>query len=244
MLSVATIIASCGLATSALGQFLVDDMGATPNNNVILENLVGGSTKATGNSGTDYLNNPPPGQTFTLGTASTLGAVTVQGNGDAGYWDSTGADAQNLSGVAAGLQWNIEIGQVNANGSITRMLYNSVVGFAPTVDDSGNGNTYMLTYTLSNWLTLAAGQEYEFSMNLVNLNSDGNDSTWYGLQKSLADVVPGTEFSNGSVVGSFGETVVPDSGDLVYILQSVPEPTTIALLSLGGLALMAFRRRD
>jgi len=219
------------------------DTTTVPTGGVIIQDqLIGGSTKATGNSGTDYLNNPPPGQTFTLASAATLGAVSVQGNGDAGYWDGTSSSAQNLSGVAAGLQWNLEIGSVSGT-TITRLDYETVVGFAPTVDDSGYGNTDYITFNLASPVALAAGQEYEFSMNLVNLNTDGNDSTWFGCQKSLTDIVPGTLFSNGGTVGAFGETVVPHSGDLVYVLQTVPEPGTIALFGLGALALLGFRRR-
>jgi hypothetical protein len=244
LLSVASIIAGCGLASSAFAQSL-NESATAPTGNVILQQLVGGSTSGSpGASGHDYLNNPPPGETFTLGSAATLDAVTVQGNGDAGYWSGSAFyGTLGSSPITAGLQWQLQIGSVSGT-TITPIVTEQVNGFAPAAN-----NTF-LTFTLASPISLAAGQEYAFSMNLNNALSNGGDSTWYGLSESLTPQIgAGNAFNNGATVGSFGNTVAPITTgnpgqyDFVFVLQSVPEPGTMALIALGGLGLLAFRRR-
>jgi len=246
LLSVASIIAGCGLASSAFAQSMSESATA-PTGNVILQQLVGGSTSGSpGASGHDYLNNPPPGETFTLGSAATLGAVTVQGNGDAGYWSGSAFyGTLGSSPITAGLEWQLEIGSVSGT-TITPLATEQVTGFAPAAN-----NTF-ITFNLASPISLAAGNEYEFSFNLLNNLSNGGDSTWYGLSESLTPQIgAGNAFNNGATVGSFGDTVVPITTgtpgqyDFVFVLQSapVPEPGTMALIGLGGLGLLAFRRR-
>ena len=245
LLSVASIIVGCGLATSAFAQFMTENATA-PTGNVILQQLVGGSTSGSpGASAHDYMNNPPPGETFTLGSAATLGAVTVQGNGDAGYWSgSSFYGTLGSSPIVAGLQWQLQIGSVSGT-TITPIDTEQVTGFAPAAN-----NTF-ITFNLASPVSLSAGQEYAFSFNLLNNLSNGGDSTWYGLSESLTPQIgAGNAFNNGATVGSFGNTVVPITTgspgqyDFVFVLQSVPEPGTVALIGLGGLGLLAFRRRD
>jgi hypothetical protein len=246
LLSVASIIAGCGLASSAFAQSMSESATA-PTGNVILQQLVGGSTSGSpGASGHDYLNNPPPGETFTLGSAATLGAVTVQGNGDAGYWSGSAFyGTLGSSPITAGLEWQLEIGSVSGT-TIAPLATEQVTGFAPAAN-----NTF-ITFNLASPISLAAGHEYEFSFNLLNNLSNGGDSTWYGLSESLTPQIgAGNAFNNGATVGSFGDTVVPITTgtpgqyDFVFVLQSapVPEPGTMALIGLGGLGLLAFRRR-
>ena len=225
----------------------MSESATAPTGNVILQQLVGGSTSGSpGASGHDYLNNPPPGETFTLGSAATLGAVTVQGNGDAGYWSGSAFyGTLGSSPITAGLEWQLEIGSVSGT-TITPLATEQVTGFAPAAN-----NTF-ITFNLASPISLAAGNEYEFSFNLLNNLSNGGDSTWYGLSESLTPQIgAGNAFNNGATVGSFGDTVVPITTgtpgqyDFVFVLQSapVPEPGTMALIGLGGLGLLAFRRR-
>ena len=237
-LTVASIVASLGLASSSFAQTMYEGANA-PTANIILQNLIGGFTSGSPGAGShDYLNNPPPGEMFTLGSSASLAAVTVQGNGDNGYWSGS-AGYQPLSTMpdTTGLQWNIQIGSVSGT-TITPISTQTVTGFAPTAASD------FISFNLASPIALAAGTTYEFSMDLVNTHSNGGDSTWLGLSESLVPVVGGKAFENGSTIGSFGNTVVALPYDFVFSLESqqVPEPTTIALLSLGGLALVLRRR--
>ena len=238
LLSVVSIIAGCGLATSAFAQTWSESATA-PTNNVILENLVGGSTKNSPNApNVDYVDpvggNPPPGETFTLDSAAILGAVTVRGNNDAGYYsgppDGTFYSTLATAPIASSLQWIIQIGSVSGT-TITPLETETVTGFAPTADND------FVTFTLARPVSLAAGQEYEFSMHLNVPASNGHDYTWYGLSESLVPVVGGHAFENGTTGGSFGNTVVPittgsEGGyDFVFVLQSAPPTLGITTVS-------------
>jgi hypothetical protein len=246
LLSVASIITGCGIASSAFAQSM-NESATAPTANVILQQLVGGSTSGSpGAPSHDYLNNPPPGETFALGSAATLSSVTVMGNGDAGYWSGSAFYGTLASSpITAGLEWQLQIGTVSGT-TITPLpgFPEQVTGFAPVSDSS------FVTFNLSSPVSLAAGQEYEFSLNLLNSLSNGNDSTWYGLSESLTPQIgTGNAFNNGATVGSFGNVVDPITTgvvgdyDFVFVLQAVPEPSSMLLIGFGGLALLAFRRR-
>jgi hypothetical protein len=244
-LSVVSVIAGCGLASGAFAQSWSESATA-PANNVILENLVGGSTKNSPNAtNVDYVDpvggNPPPGETFMLNSAATLGAVTVQGNNDAGYYsgppDGAFYPALAPSPIASSLQWIIQIGSVSGT-TITPLETETVTGFAPTADND------FITFTLARPVSLAAGQEYEFSLHLNVPASNGHDYTWYGLSESLVPVVGGHAFENGAAGGSFGNTVVPITTgsegeyDYVFVLQSAP--SALGITTVGSMPVMVW----
>jgi PEP-CTERM motif-containing protein len=242
--AVTAILAGCGMASSVMAQSMSESATA-PTGNVLQEQLTGGSTSSSpGASAHDYLNNPPPGETFSLSSAATLNSVSIQGNGDSGYWDGSSYSAYSLAQTASSLQWYMQIGSVSGT-TITPLASEEVTGFGP------NSSSDFITFNLAGaGVSLNAGTTYEFSMYLVNSAQGPSGSTWYGASESLVPVVGGNAFNNGSTVGSFGNTVVPittgsEGGyDFVYVLQGVPEPTTLALLGGGaGLLSLLVRRR-
>jgi hypothetical protein len=254
-LTVAAVMA--GYGSSALAQ-TISESATAPVAGVWLSQLIGGSTSSSpGASAQDYLNAVNPSQTFTVGSAQTLGQVTVQGNNDAGYYTPNGAPdvaSAIFNGYSGGLNsqpglvplltWDLQIGSVSGS-TITPIASESVTGFAPT------SSSDFLTFNLASALSLGPGT-YAFSLTFdtSTLNDFGGPtagSVWYGLQESLVPVAGGAAFDNGTAGGQgvFANNAVSPFGySYVFELSSVPEPTTLALLGFGTLgAVLGLRRR-
>jgi hypothetical protein len=101
---------------------------------------------------------------------------------------------------------------------------------------------------------LIPGTTYEWTISVDDAAHTG--TPWMGLAHSAGDAYAGgsamnNDASMSSIAGPDGGTTPvmggfaepnPAGYDYVFAVQA-PEPTTIALLGLGGLALVAFRRR-
>ena len=199
----------------------------------------------------DYANNTgPAGQTFQVATAGTAGTLVVLGRGDsASIWNSGGAAP--FDGTE---QWVLQLGTVDGNGAITPILTDNITGFTA----SGNIADY-LAFNLSSPLALSTGVTYEYTISIDNAIHHGDP--WMGWAHSTGDALasgsamnndtsmvngfPGFSGSDGGTTPVMGGFAAPNPGgyDFAFAILQVPEPTTIALLGLGGLALVAFRRR-
>jgi hypothetical protein len=248
-LTVASILASCGFASSVSAQTL--SIGSTPGGGPVLAQQLSAATLGPGwaggslDGGRDYTDNGgPAGQTFTLATGGVLGSVSVQNGLDNGVQST----AANTSWIGQTL--SIQIGSVNGSGVITPIDTETATWTAAPTAGTGAAVTSpveFLTFNLATPVTLSAGQLYEFSL-------AGTASYWYGLAHSAADVYSGgTAFNNNLTTANtttdpkftFNGTVAPNPTgyDYVFSLNGVPEPTSFALLSLGGLALTMIRKR-
>ena len=177
----------------------------------------------------DYTDNGgPPGQTFTVPAAALVNAVTVLGNGDAGDY-STGT-------------FDIQIGSVNTTtGQITQLARESGPASGATSD------VQYITFTLATPVAVVPGTTYSFSI----LGSNG----WYGLAHGTGDdYASGQAFNHDLTTTSAGNAdprrvfngfVSPNPGgyDYVFAVQVVPEPAALGVICLGGLGLLARRRR-
>ncbi|MGD0086866.1 MAG: PEP-CTERM sorting domain-containing protein [Verrucomicrobiota bacterium] len=248
-LMVASVISGCALASSADAAIMTYSSTA-PTGNVLASQLTDVAALGPGwNGGSldgsrDYFDNAgPPGQTFTLSSAATLGAVTVQNGLDSGLHDSSAAWTQESV--------QIQIGSVDGSGNITPL--STETAFFPAAP--ATSGTEYLTLTLATPVSLSAGTLYEFSIAGMTTASTPL-SIWYGIAHTLgtSDYAGGTAFNNNSSTAngpgpgtafSFGNVVAPNpSGyDYIFELQGVPEPASMALLGLGGLALTLVRKR-
>jgi len=219
VLAVGTVARAASITTSA----------TAPGSNILTSQLtdLGPGVQDGARDYTD--NGGPPGQTFTVPAAALLNAVTVLGNGDAGTY-------------APGT-FDIQVGRVNtATGQITQLARESAPASGATSDRQ------FLTFTLATPVAVVPGTTYSFSV----LGS--ND--WYGFAHGTGDDYAGGQaFNNDLTTTSAGNAdprrafngfVSPNPAgyDYVFAVQGVvPEPTAGSLICVGGLGLLARRRR-
>ncbi len=179
-----------------------------------------------------YTNNTAaPGQTFTTGTNAAgykLNAITV-----------SLSDAGN-GAFNDGNSVNLEIATVNSTNG-TYQLLELVNGVIATGTAIGQGN--YITISLKNPLTLKAGSMYGYAISTPNgyagLTADSAAGDYTGGQ--LAEFNPGTGFG-GTLITNPN---VPQSVFDVSLtpVAATPEPASLALLAIGGLAVLLKRRQ-
>lgn len=248
-LTVASILSACGLVSSANAASITSS--ATAPSVGILASQLTDVGPGTGEGGRNYADNGgPPGQTFTVAADSLLGSITVLGRGDSSAAWNGGKNPWDGSQV-----WGVQIAQVGAGGSLTPLLSETATGF--TAGGAIDVNTY-LTFNLGAPVSLSAGNTYAFSIYL-SAATPGADGGWFGIAHTDTDVYAGgTAFNNNSSIANPGDNSgaprrafpgagfvapVPGGYDYVFAVQAVPEPGSLALIGLGGLAMLAARKR-
>jgi PEP-CTERM motif len=246
-LIVAAILSGCGLASNAGAQLAITDSTSAPSGNILTSQLTD-LGPGTQQNGLDYMNNGGTvGQTFSVAANSTLQSITIQGRGDSAQFYSGGPQP-----FTAGTTWSIQIASVNiGTGALTPLDVEQSTTYVPT--GGGANDASYLTYTLGTPINLTAGQEYAFNL-FVNDGTVGQ--SWFGLAHSTGDAYAGGTAENSNTGASSGTGPVnayggfaqtnPNGYDYVFAAQGVvvvPEPTTLALVGLGGLGLIAAIRR-
>ena len=236
-------IAGIALITSANAQ-TISENAALPGDPILASQLtdLGPGTK---DGARDYANNTgPAGQTFQVATPGYAALVTVLGRGDsAASWTS---GPNPFDGTE---QWVLQLGTVDGTGAITAIDTEHYTGFTAGINIAD-----YLTFSLGNPQLLTPGVTYEWTISIDNAAKTG--APWFGFAHSTGDAyAAGYAMNNnvstdnpgggdGSTTPVMGGFAAPNTSGYDYVFAvSAPEPTTIALLGLGGLALVAFRRR-
>ncbi|MFZ1073567.1 MAG: PEP-CTERM sorting domain-containing protein [Verrucomicrobiia bacterium] len=257
-LTVAAIFSGCALASSANAQLLITDSTSAPSSDILTSQLTD-LGPGTQDNNRDYMNNNGVvGQTFSVGLNSTLDAITVKGRGDSAMYYAGGPQP-----FVAGVQWGIQITSVGAGGLLSVLDTEVNNTYVPT--GGGASDTAYLTYTLATPISLLAGQEYAFNLYVNDTGATPGGAagqSWFGLAHAAngdsAAYTGGTAENsdlsnvntpgNGNGEGTYGSYAALNPGNYSYVFAaigtvSVPEPTTLALIGLGGLGLLAAKRR-
>jgi hypothetical protein len=237
-------IVGMALVTSATAQ-IITESGALSGNPILASQLTDLGPGAQDNN-RNYANNTgPAGQTFQVAAAGTAYSVSVKGRGDSAASWTTGPNPFN--GTEA---WVLQLGSVGALGAISVLDTEHYTGFS-----AGTGIADWLNFNLSTPQALLPGVTYEWTISIDDATQTG--APWIGWAHSTGDAYALGYAMNNNVSlanpggGDGGKTPVmggfaaPNTGnyDYAFAVQGVPEPTTVALLGLGGLAVVAFRRR-
>jgi hypothetical protein len=180
-------------------------------------------------------------------------------------WLFTGDDTNGVSPVLNGnfMTGGIDTGSGGSNGNSLAGVTHTYTGQDYT-QDPGTFPIWATTFTSLNWVVPAGVVEYVGMWGAGTTGNPGGPGTlnwgkWYNLYR---DPVPPDSFTDslgadgfyekfsGYVAdwgaGPYDHTTYTGYGDLNMIITAeavVPEPGTFSLLVLGGVALMALRRR-
>jgi len=245
-LIVAAILSGCGLASSVSAQLVITDSTTAPSANILTSQLTDLGPGVQQNS-LDYMNNGGTvGQTFTVGANATLDSITIKGRGDSASSYTSGPNP-----FTAGTIWSIQIASVNpSTDALTPLDVEQNSTYVPT--GGGVNDSAFLTYTLGNPVSLVAGQEYAFN---VYVNDGTVGQSWFGLAHSTGAAYAGGSAENSDTSATSGTGPVnaygafadlnPNNYSYVFAAEgaAVPEPSTLAMMGMGGLSLLALLRR-
>jgi len=240
-----TALAGSALAQGVLGwgNFAGAFVGQT--NSTTYSPLFGGGTTGGGAAGNTTATGPA-GFYYELLYNTTFGVsgpASVPGSLSSLFaWSDTGLQATNNGGASNGrivpIASNLQAPVAWAQGTTNNIL---LVGWSANIGALGTGQETWLNVSnvLSQW---TSGADYEGQVS-------GNP--FFGTSV-VGYLNPATPPANGPAVFGAGATSsgLPivngaSSPEQLYLLPTsvIPEPTTFALASLGGLAMVMFRRR-
>jgi autotransporter-associated beta strand protein len=169
------------------------------------------------------------------------GTITL-GSGAGIFVNSGGNLAPGADGIISTLTLN---GSANGTTLLTfasgaTLSYNLNTGLAADqlaiVSGAAGGvvfNGNVINFTDLSAGSLATGNYILFSSDTANEYS--------GLTLSGSDITAGLTIGSG--LGAYTDTLQVSGNNIVLDITAVPEPTTVALIGLGGLAALVIRRR-
>jgi hypothetical protein len=214
-----------------------------------LDNVGTATADGGANDGTTYVafDRGAQGQTFLTGSKAGGYQITGVWVRHAGYTANTDATWYMMP---VGSQLGIRVTNPSASGTAGFVLASetyTVTGsepgvLPPTITNTPNGTGTWIHVVLGAPVALAVNKTYGFDLTGIRTTGFGADLfiETLGIKDTA---IGGNPYAAGSayVSGSNGladNVLTTAPGDRVFVVELVPEPATIALLGLGGLALL------
>jgi len=208
-------------------------------------------------AGNDPTTSPQTGQFVTGGTTGSTGTQTPAIT----QTFTTGASGfqldkiQILTGGMAGTPMTLHIfpnpvGGAEADGFVNNSFSTSLLGGGAgvsfTVFGAGGTQLLMLDLTGTDQITLAANTKYSIDLRMTG-STASNSFQW--IRTTSSEYSGGNIYVTSGATGGGGEgerfaVASPATRDAMFALYAVPEPSSMALLAFGGVALLNRRRRD
>ena len=132
------------------------------------------------------------------------------------------------------------LGQIYVSSSLNGVY--TALGNAVAWSATGNINSGQ-TFTIPG---TTVGQTYFYKIAAWSTSSGATFEQASGASSGFAGMSAGTQFTTGGTIPGNPPTVIAASSNTFsnFSLAAVPEPTTVALAVMGGLGLLARRRRN
>jgi hypothetical protein len=192
------------------------------------------TTGLTGDNGDVWGNRPAMGQSFT--TLSNPDGYSLDSFSFKSY--TNGFNTNPGSGLPGDMQYTFRIGTISGTTFTSLASGSAIPGDSYTAGD-------WFTMTFDSSVTLSADTEY--AIDIIHDNTP-NFGGWRSAGTTSSVYAGGTSYASGVQNGT-----IPDDSNLTLHsfdrtfhvnLAAVPEPSSTALLGLGGLALMLRRKRS
>ncbi|MCP4379176.1 MAG: PEP-CTERM sorting domain-containing protein [bacterium] len=185
-----------------------------------------------------------------LGTSDSDGGygVSVDGSGNAYVTGSTQGD---LDGNTNAGDFDIFLTKYNTSGAKqwTKQLGTSSGDYGWSVSVDSSGKAYVTGYTYGDLDGNTSAGEWD--MFLTKYDTDGtklwtkqlgtgSDDEGYGVSVDSS----GNAYVTGTTSGGLNGNTNAGSSDMFLVKYEVPEPATMSLLALGGLAILRKRRKQ
>ena len=225
-----SIVAVAGLVLaltgSAPGAMIISMSSSAPTANVAISQTGGGTLQQFNYSQTGDNMPRDAGQSFLVGPGGlTLDKITVNLN----RLNTPNYDGKSMT---------LEIFTLTDGSDFTPNSTVSTEGgsFLADMQSQYNSNNTYLTFDITD-VALSAGQQYGFL-----LMHDANVGA-YDMRVHRNSAGEGGYTDGIGIVQLQSTTFSAMGGDLEFYLQAVPEPATMSLLALGGLAVLRRRRK-
>ncbi|MFA5688044.1 MAG: PEP-CTERM sorting domain-containing protein [Kiritimatiellales bacterium] len=216
--SITCIIFGCGMF--AFSDVIVSVVSNIPTDNVLIGNATGTAGLGWRNNGTDPVREI--GQSFLASMDTIMDSFSLKAGGGVGAG-------------ASGAGFSVTIYSNSVDTTLGTAISTQTGTYLTTSDGVSSGA--WITFDLEDNINLYSGNYYTFTLTW-------DDPAVPAKNQNFFHQNTGSTFSEGRLWQNNGSSWAASGvADFVFVVQAIPEPVSAGLLTIGGVALMFFRKR-